>query len=179
MTAGAHTRFERTLAIAQRDAEIARLRGTGLTYAQIGERVGISKQNAHEGFKRALRDTVREPTAETVALELDRLDVLYRTALGVMATRHVVCQNGRVVRGDDGEPIEDPGPRLAAIDRCLRIMERRARLLGLDAPAKADLRISDSLDNEIERLAAELQFVAGLSGGDAVRDDDDPGDPED
>ena len=70
-------------------------------------------------------------------------------------------------------------PRLAAIDRCLKIMERRARLLGLDATAKADLRISDSLDSQIERLAAELHFIEGFPGGDPGRDDTEPDDHDD
>ena len=54
--------FERKIVTAERDAEIARLRGAGLTYQQIADRLGVSKQTAHEGFKRALRDTVREAT---------------------------------------------------------------------------------------------------------------------
>ena len=122
---GSHTRFERTPETAQRDAEIARLRGAGMSYQQIGDRLGVSKQTAHEGFKRALRDIVREPTQEVVKLELGRLDVLWRTAITIMASKHILRQNGRIVRGDDGQPLEDPGPRLAAIDRALRIMERR------------------------------------------------------
>jgi hypothetical protein len=172
---GSHTRFERTPETAQRDAEIASLRGTGMTYQQIADRLGVSKQSAHEGFRRALRDAVRQPTQEAIGLELDRLDVLWRTAITIMASKHIVSQNGRVVRGDDGQPIEDPGPRLAAIDRALRIMERRARLIGLDAPVRVDARISDSLDAEIERLAAELHFIEGFAGrGDGDTDDPDP-----
>ena len=94
----------------------------------------------------------------------------------VMATRHVVTQNGRIVRGDAGQPIEDPGPRLAAIDRALRILERRARLLGLDAAVKVDARSSDSIDRQIERLAAELaDFANRPETGDAAE----PGGAED
>ena len=176
---GSQSRFERTPETAQRDAEIARLRGTGMTYQQIGDRLGVSKQSAHEGFRRALRDAVRQPTQEAIGLELDRLDVLWRTAITIMASKHIVSQNGRVVRDDRGEPIEDPGPRLAAIDRALRAMDRRAKLLGLDAPVKVDTRISDSLDSQIERLAAELHFIEGFPGGDPGRDDTEPDDHDD
>ena len=45
---------------------------------------------------------------------------------------------------------------LPAIDRALRLMERRARLLGLDAPARADIKVSDEIDVEIEQLLAQL-----------------------
>ena len=51
---------------------------------------------------------------------------------------------------------------LAAIDRLLRVQERRAKLLGLDAPAKSDVRVTDVLDEQIQQLAAELGFMAAL-----------------
>jgi hypothetical protein len=35
--------------------------------------------------------------------------------------------------------LEDDAPVLAAVDRLLRIQERRAKLLGLDAPVRADV----------------------------------------
>ena len=173
--AGEHTRFERTLETARRDAWVAELRAGGLTYAQIAARVGLSKQAVHAGHRRAVRGVMRETAQEAVDLELDRLDLLYRTALGVMARRHVLSQNGRIVRDADGTPLEDWAPRLAAIDRCLKIMERRSRLLGLDAAAKADLRISDSLDAQIEQLAVELHFIKGVAArGNGDTDDPDP-----
>ena len=81
-----------------------------------------------------------------------------------------MVQNGRVVRDADGRTIDDPMPRLAAIDRIVRVMERRARLLGLDAPAKTDVRVSDVLDEQIQQLAAELGFMAAL--GD-IREEED------
>ena len=43
-----------------------------------------------------------------------------------------------------------------AIDRVLRIMERRARLLGLDAPTRTEAVTIDAIDREIARLSAEL-----------------------
>ena len=81
-----------------------------------------------------------------------------------------MVQKGRVVRHADGRPLEDSGPRLQAIDRILKVMERRARLLGLDAPAKSDVRVTDVLDEQIQQLAAELGFMAAL--GD-IREEED------
>lgn len=47
---------------------------------------------------------------------------------------------------------------LAAMDRVLRIMERRAKLLGLDAPTRIDAKVTDAdLESEIERLLADLE----------------------
>ena len=77
-------------------------------------------------------------------MELERLDVLLVKVMAIVDTGTInECLN--------------------AIDRALKIAERRAKLLGLDAPAKQDVRITDSLDREIERLAAEVLFVENLS----------------
>ena len=61
----------------------------------------------------ALKATLQEPADELRTLELERLD---RLLLGVW---------GQAAKGNQG-----------AVDRALKIMERRARLLGLDAPTK-------------------------------------------
>lgn len=64
----------------------------------------------------ALRATLQEPADELRSLELERLD---RLLLGVWS---------QAAKGNQG-----------AVDRALKIMERRARLLGLDAPTKQAL----------------------------------------
>jgi len=69
-----------------------------------------------------------------------------------------------------------------AVDRVLRVMERRSRLLGLDAPMRQQLEvITDSvLDEEIARLTAQLAArEAALAAGretdpDATWDDTSP-----
>jgi hypothetical protein len=57
-----------------------------------------------------------------------------------------------VVRGEDGEPVLDDAPVLAAIDRLLRIQERRARLLGLDAPTRSRIEV---VDDDVARMLVE------------------------
>ena len=52
---------------------------------------------------------------------------------------HVAISNGRVVYQGEN-PVKDDGPALQAIDRLLKIQERRARLIGLDAPVKHEVR---------------------------------------
>ena len=71
-------------------------------------------------------------------MELERLDRLYEAAVGVLERHHVTVSQGRVVQLD-GEPLPDDGPVLQAIDRLLKLQERRARLLGLDAAQKLDV----------------------------------------
>jgi hypothetical protein len=62
-----------------------------------------------------LADKCREEAVHVRDLELQRLDALYLVAYAEV---------------EDGN--------IPAIDRCLRIMERRAKLLGLDAAEKVE-----------------------------------------
>lgn len=59
--------------------------------------------------------------------------------------------------------------RLQAIDRLLRISERRSRLLGLDAPVRTRVGTItlDAIESEIERLERELAGYAGDGDADA------------
>lgn len=171
--AGVTGRFERTLPRAQRDAQAARLRAQGLTYPAIAAELGYrDKQAARYAVERALVDTVSEPAAEVRQLELARLDEALRVAFQVMYTKHLVVSNGLVVRvrainPDTGKrqsvPLIDDGPKLAAIDRIVKISERRAKLLGLDAPTKIEVLTLDVIDAEIARLTAELGLQPGAA----------------
>ena len=94
------------------------LRKRGMNYTQIGKKLGCSRSTACRYVLSELEnlaDKCREEAAHVRDLELQRLDALYLKAW-------------EAVEGGD----------LPAIDRCLRIMERRAKLLGLDAAEKIE-----------------------------------------
>ncbi|MEV0915435.1 hypothetical protein AB0I93_14340 [Streptomyces sp. NPDC049967] len=150
-------RFARTLSTAEREAEAARLRSRGWTYQRIADELGWSnKGDAHHAVQKVLRDTVQEAGDDLRALELTRLDALYVAATEVLEREHITVSNGRIVSRDDGTPILDDAPVLQAIDRLLKIQERRSRLLGLDAPVKKDVSLTDERVAAIEALAEEL-----------------------
>jgi hypothetical protein len=104
----------------ERDRQAAALRIAGLTYQQIADRLGYA--GASGAYKAAERALFGEQVSETVdnlrQLEGARLDDL-------LVGLWVAARAGNV----------------GAIDRVLKIMERRARLFGLDqgieAPAAA------------------------------------------
>ena len=111
----------RTLAERDKAAQALALRKTGATYEQIAAHLGYSsRQSANRAVLRLLAAHEAENVADLRTLENMRLDDLlfavYKAALG----------------GD-----------LGAIDRALRIMERRAKLLGLDAPVKQEISGTD------------------------------------
>ncbi|MEE4491604.1 hypothetical protein [Streptomyces sp. BE230] len=153
---GGDGQFVRSLTTAEREAEAARLRSRGWTYQQIADEVGYKyRADAYNAVQAALKATVREPADELRALELMRLDTLYVAATEVLERKHITVSNGRII-DLNGTPLPDDGPTLAAIDRLLKIQERRSRLLGLDAPVKKDVSLTDERVAAIEALAEEL-----------------------
>jgi hypothetical protein len=163
---GHNGRYTRTADTARRDAEAAQLRACGASYQHIADQLNFANRSAaRKAVQRALADTVREPAEEVRQIQLAQLDRLTREALKVLERTHIHVSQGRVVKSDDGVPLEDDAPVLNAIDRLLKIQERRAKLLGLDAPSKVEVLSLDAIDAEISRLSAELgRSEAGTPG---------------
>lgn len=91
-------------------------------------------------------------------LELEKLDTMENLMWAIIAHKHIVIQHGKVVIDPrTNELILDTAPTMQATDRLLRIQERRAKLLGLDAALKVDMKVSDDLDQKIEALMIEMQ----------------------
>lgn len=165
---GGNGQFLRSPETAERDAAACRLRAQGLTYPDIARELGFGNAgHAYQSVQRALVAIVQEPAEELRRIELDRLDMLWRTALEVMRDTHLMTQHGRVVEFR-GVPLKDPGPKLAAIDRLLKVMERRARLLGLDSPKQVEIFTLEAVQAEIARLEAELALTSQLEELDEI-----------
>ncbi|NUS76698.1 MAG: hypothetical protein HOV70_10925 [Streptomyces sp.] len=167
---GGDGQFVRSLTTAQRDAEAARLRTQGWTYPRIADHLGFKhRADAWNAVQRVLKDTVREAGDDVRAIELERLDAelarladVEREVWTVLKRKHVTVSNGQVIRVD-GEPLLDDAPVLQAADRLVKIEdarrrngERRARLLGLDAPTKQAISITPERAAALEQLVEEL-----------------------
>lgn len=131
-------KFIRTVETAERDAKAARMRSRGMSYRDIARALHIDVRTAHTAVKNAMQEIIREDAEAAIQFELDRLDEMHQAALKVLERHHIVVSNGQVVRLD-GEPMQDDGPVLSAIDRIVRISESRRKLLGLDQPAKTQV----------------------------------------
>lgn len=131
-------RYTRTVDTAERDAQACRMRRDGATYQEIADRLGFAdRSSARRVVERGLRETVAEPAGELRTLELARLDRAQATVAPLM---------------DHPEP----EIRLKAVDRAVRISERRCRLLGLDAPVRAEVFTIDAIEAEIGWWSAQL-----------------------
>ncbi len=159
---GAMKRSARKEIQADKRAMALQLRKDGNSYERVGILLGSQYNQDGSPFTLvyartlvldAIKDIYREDAKTLTKLELEKLDDLQLEALNVLRTEHVLVSNGAVIRTHvrdehgklefDSEtglpksvPIRDDGPTLAAIDRLLKIAERRSRLLGLDKPTK-------------------------------------------
>ncbi|MFJ4624238.1 hypothetical protein [Streptomyces sp. NPDC088812] len=134
-------RYIPTQETADRAAEAARLKAANprMTYQEIADAVGYqNKAGAWRAINRCREAVIREAGAELIAAEASHLDDLFVSALEVMERDHVVVSHGRVVLDEDGKPLLDDGPKLAAIREMRMIRESYRKLFGADQPAKVE-----------------------------------------
>lgn len=163
-------KFLAALDTAERDAEACRMVEQGYRYEEIAKALGFANRaGAHRAVERALTRTVQEPADAVRKIHLARLQEMYRTAREIMLKNHIAVQNGKVVYldGTDGTraPVADDMPKLAAIDRMLRVLEREAKLLGLDAAKQVEIITLDAIQKEIMEIEARMAERATLEEG--------------
>jgi hypothetical protein len=132
-------------------AEAARLRASGYSWREIGDKMGCAYGAARQRALAYLSDYAAERKAgveEFRRIQLRRLDMLTQRAMVI-------------VHADD----ETTPNKLRAMDTLVKLEERRAKLLGLDAPAKTVLTDTDgneyTQDDAREQLAAAIARLAG------------------
>jgi len=128
------TNRDRRIAAHGRQVKALELRLAGCSYEQIASQLGYAgRSGAYKAVETALRQTLREPAEALRTISLERLD---RVTLAIWRAANA---------GD-----------LRAIDVLLRIEARRAKLLGLDAPAKLSFSLEE-INAEIDRLEAAVK----------------------
>jgi hypothetical protein len=129
----------RKLTAAQRQAEALKLRTKAVPFEEIARRLGYrSVSGAHKAVMSGLQKTLREPAEELRTMEAERLD---RMLEGLWE---------KAVAGDTW-----------AVDRVLNIMERRARLLGLDSSGSEDM--SRHLGSFLAGVEAQKSMTPDMS----------------
>ena len=141
--------------LVDREVKVLELRRAGLTWSRIAEQTGYADHTgAYAAYKRAIKRTQQEPADQLRDLELERVDRL-QLALWPKA-----------MEGDTN-----------ATNTIIRLMQRRADLLGLDAPktTKLDAQVTTvfdggDLDDRVRHFAyliAEARHN-NLAGGHSV-----------
>lgn len=140
----------------------------GWTMQEVADALDLAnKGTAHEYIQRGLRAT-REATAATTeqarAAHRTRLEYALEVALAVINRDHVHVSQGRVMKDDDGVPLIDDGPLLAAAGKIKELSESLRKLDGLDAPTRVSVD-AENLGREIADLLDALTQAA--ADGDA------------
>lgn len=156
--------LERTGETAERDAEAVRLRSQRLSYDEIARRLGFQhRSSAKRAVSRGLAAIPRDSAAELLAVENMCLDNIDRELEQIAGTRWALAQLGRVVVDPVTQvPLEDPGPRLKALELRLKSAERRSRLNGHDAPRQSVRWDIELINGQIAQLEADLAAARAL-----------------
>jgi hypothetical protein len=121
----------------KRDSRVYELRIQGLTFDAIANEVGFSgPSGAWQAYQRIRHEVIFESIDDARQLELMRLDELQ------------VAVWDRAINGE-----------LPAAHCVLKIMDRRAKLLGLDKPEKVEV---NKWDFNAEDLDAEVQRIVDM-----------------
>ena len=138
-----HKRRMPSLTLTDRRVACLDMRRKGLRYDEIGKALGISGVTAWRHVQQGIEAIITEPAKAVLAIELERIDGLW------------VPQYARATETGDQ----------ASVMACIRLMERRAKLLGLDVQergqAGAAMGIKPDASRE-EALAVAKAFVASL-----------------
>lgn len=126
-----------------RDLAVLELRKTGANWRQIAEAVGFTHASAaRKAYLRAYDRTLQAPADELRELELDRLDRLQ------------MAYWKDAVEGN-----------IKAADYVLKVIQVRARILGLEAPQKIRAEVvtydAGAIDADIERIIAQFEDKGG------------------
>lgn len=127
-----------------------------------------AKSSAFYSVQRGLRlanDAADATAAQARAAHRARLEAATAVAVEVMYKDHVHVSQGRIMKDENGVPLLDDGPKLAAADRIRSLSESIRKLDGLDAAAKVDANVTVS-PQDIE-LA---QLIRGVEAANQARE---------
>lgn len=176
----------RLLTVALRRSAAIRMRIDGVPVTDIRDELGYKSTGAvYQDIGRALAQYVGQPAAELREIEVLRMDAqllrlseMEARVRQVRDATHVTVNNGKVIYvpgpADDGTmiPLLDDEPVLRATAQLISIerqradvQQRRAKLLGLNAPERIELLSLDQIDEAIAKLQAEMAAMDHADAG--------------
>jgi|GEM_PF-3856280 len=123
-----------------RQAKALELRISGASYRTIAQTLGYGgPSGAHKSVVAGIKKMLQEPSETCKRLELTRLDKL------------LAAFWQKAMNGDE-----------LAADRVLKVMERRARLLGIDQPVDMNFLVKDLTAKEATKMQDQILVKKGL-----------------
>jgi len=135
----------------------------GLTWEEAAKASGFSSPQTCQTavsrhMKRVARDTEKELEPMIAAIDM-RYDAMRKRVHAILAADHPLVQNGVIIRDDQGRPLKDAGPVLAALNTWLSIEKAWSATHGTDASKKLEIALEQRTELEAN-LAAEAVMAA-------------------
>jgi hypothetical protein len=135
---GEYRTGKKQISAAERQLRAVELRKQGYGFQEIADQLDYAgPSGAHKAVMAALRKTIQEPSDELRKLECERLDVMLKSLWPF------------VLKGS---------PR--HVEQALRVMDRRAAYLGLDAPKQVEDHRTVTVRIMAEQIGKELGLDA-------------------
>jgi hypothetical protein len=151
--------------LAERDTRIFKMRQAGVPVGEIARRLNMTTGAVGSAIRRQLEKLNHEAMLaypEVLRLELERLDALQQSIWPMTQHRRIQAPDGSEVNVE---------PDMKAIQQVLSIMDRRAKLLGMDqsnlnvqldvsgqqGPIRATLSGVDSQVNSLDTFSPETE----------------------
>jgi AcrR family transcriptional regulator len=147
------------LAIEARRVEVARLTHMGWSTRRIAAEIGVSHGTVATDVDAILTELAAHQTKDAEKIRARELETLAQAEAAVLKVL-------------DRAEAEDFEMVLKATDRVAKIQERRAKLLGLDAPERLDATLTEGPSPEAAARAIREVFAVSKTHGD---DDPDAG----
>lgn len=119
------------VAITERQNQAVAMRRSGGSLRAIAAKLGISHEQVRKDIQVVMAEVIAEAkdnAAELRALEIEHLEELRLRMMTLLDEEKAIT-----------DPIEKRKIKLGTVDRLVRISERRAKLLGIDAPDKHEV----------------------------------------
>lgn len=129
----------------------------GMTPGQLMEKYGISKATLYRRLNTAVQARLAPTVDEYRERQNAHLDDMLARWEQQVAAADILIEQAQVT---ESWAMFDRGVKMreTALQGILRVAERRARLMGTDAPVKADVSVTvtSATDAAIEQLAAQI-----------------------
>lgn len=130
--------------IAAEMAEEYRLHTPDLPLDRIEAQVSVDITRALKAYRKRADHAVEEKLTAAVL----RLNEIRRRLFAIIVAPHYVLHSGAIVKDEDGRPLQDAAPVLAALAQLRALEEQQARVEGTNAREKIDIALGRRVDEE-------------------------------
>lgn len=143
--------------IAEQMADEYREHNPSLTLEAIQSHVGVDIHRALKEYQKRTDAAVEE----RITAQQLRLNEIRRRLYSIIVESHPVLYQGQIVTDDEGRPLQDRGPVLAAINQLRALEDQQARLEGTYQREKLDIALGRRVEDEAADVVEAI--LAGFS----------------